>query len=41
MTLTESSYIVALTQEQHFGRAAVRCHVSQRTLSIAVEKRRL
>jgi LysR family transcriptional regulator, hydrogen peroxide-inducible genes activator len=38
MTLTELSYIVALAQEQHFGRAAERCHVSQPTLSIAVKK---
>jgi LysR family hydrogen peroxide-inducible transcriptional activator len=38
MTLTEFRYIVALAQEQHFGRAAERCHVSQPTLSIAVKK---
>ncbi len=38
MTVTELSYIVALAQEQHFGRAAERCHVSQPTLSIAVKK---
>jgi LysR family transcriptional regulator, hydrogen peroxide-inducible genes activator len=38
MTLTELSYIVTLAQEQHFGRAAERCHVSQPTLSIAVKK---
>jgi LysR family transcriptional regulator, hydrogen peroxide-inducible genes activator len=38
MTLTELGYIVALAQEQHFGRAAERCHVSQPTLSIAVKK---
>jgi LysR family hydrogen peroxide-inducible transcriptional activator len=38
MTLTELTYIVALAQEQHFGRAAERCHVSQPTLSIAVKK---
>ena len=38
MTLTELSYVVALAQEQHFGRAAERCHVSQPTLSIAVKK---
>jgi LysR family transcriptional regulator, hydrogen peroxide-inducible genes activator len=38
MTLTELNYIVALAQEQHFGRAAERCHVSQPTLSIAVKK---
>ena len=38
MTLTELRYIVALAQEQHFGRAAERCHVSQPTLTIAVKK---
>jgi LysR family transcriptional regulator, hydrogen peroxide-inducible genes activator len=38
MTLTELRYIVALAQEQHFGRAAERCNVSQPTLSIAVKK---
>ena len=38
MTLTELRYIVALAQEQHFGRAAERCHVSQPTVSIAVKK---
>jgi len=38
MTLTELRYIVALAQEQHFGRAAECCHVSQPTLSIAVKK---
>src|SRR6188472_28720 len=38
MTLTELRYIVALAEEQHFGRAAERCHVSQPTLSIAVKK---
>lgn len=38
MTLTELRYIVTLAQEQHFGRAAERCHVSQPTLSIAVKK---
>ena len=29
MTLTELSYVVALAQEQHFGRAAERCQSSQ------------
>ncbi len=38
MTLTELRYIVTLAQEEHFGRAAERCHVSQPTLSIAVKK---
>jgi len=38
VTLTELRYIVALAQEQHFGRAAERCNVSQPTLSIAVKK---
>jgi LysR family hydrogen peroxide-inducible transcriptional activator len=38
MTLTELRYIVTLAQEQHFGRAAQTCHVSQPTLSIAVKK---
>lgn len=38
MTLTELRYIVTLAREQHFGRAAEKCHVSQPTLSIAVKK---
>ncbi len=38
MTLNELRYIVTLAQEQHFGQAADRCHVSQPTLSIAVKK---
>lgn len=38
MTLTELRYIVTLAQEQHFGRAAERCFVSQPTLSVAVKK---
>ena len=38
MTLTELRYIVTLAQEQHFGRAAERCHVSQPTLSVALKK---
>lgn len=38
MTLTELKYIVMLAEEQHFGRAADRCHVSQPTLSVAVKK---
>lgn len=38
MTLTELKYIVMLADEQHFGKAADRCHVSQPTLSVAVKK---
>jgi LysR family transcriptional regulator, hydrogen peroxide-inducible genes activator len=38
MTLTDLRYIVALSQERHFGRAAEKCHVSQPTLSVAVKK---
>jgi LysR family hydrogen peroxide-inducible transcriptional activator len=38
MTLTELKYVVTLAQEQHFGKAAERCFVSQPTLSIAVKK---
>ena len=38
MTLTEMRYIVALARERHFGHAAEKCHVSQPTLSIAVQK---
>ena len=38
MTLTELRYIVTLAQEQHFGRAAERCHVAQPTLSVAVKR---
>ncbi len=38
MTLTELRYIVTLAQQQHFGKAAKLCHVSQPTLSIAVKK---
>lgn len=38
MTLTELRYIVTLSQERHFGRAAKKCFVSQPTLSVAVKK---
>ncbi len=38
MTLTELRYIVTLAQEQHFGRAASKCYVSQPTLSVGVKK---
>lgn len=38
MTLTELRYIVTLSEEKHFGRAAKKCFVSQPTLSVAVKK---
>jgi LysR family transcriptional regulator, hydrogen peroxide-inducible genes activator len=38
MTLIELNYIVTLAQELHFGRAAIRCCVSQPALSTAVRK---
>ncbi|WP_028292290.1 hydrogen peroxide-inducible genes activator [Oceanobacter kriegii] len=38
MTLTELKYIVTLSQEKHFGRAAEKCFVSQPTLSVAIKK---
>ena len=38
MTLTELRYIVALSREKHFGRAAEKCYVSQPTLSVAIKK---
>lgn len=38
MTLTELRYIVAVSRERHFGRAARACFVSQPTLSIAIRK---
>ena len=38
MTLTEMRYIVALSRERHFGKAADACHVSQPTLSVALKK---
>ena len=38
MTLTELKYIVALAREQHFGKAAKACKVSQPTLSLAIQK---
>ncbi|MDX1444433.1 MAG: hydrogen peroxide-inducible genes activator [Gammaproteobacteria bacterium] len=38
MTLNELRYLVAVAREQHFGRAAKSCFVSQPTLSVAVKK---
>eukprot|EP01041_Mallomonas_annulata_P034560 gene34560-57354_t len=38
MTLTELKYIVAVTREKHFGKAAEACFVSQPTLSVAIKK---
>jgi LysR family transcriptional regulator, hydrogen peroxide-inducible genes activator len=38
MTLTELKYIVALSREKHFGKAAEACLVSQPTLSLAIKK---
>ncbi|MEN9888999.1 MAG: hypothetical protein RL559_1036 [Pseudomonadota bacterium] len=38
MTLTELKYIVAVTREKHFGKAAEACHVSQPSLSLAIKK---
>ena len=38
MTLTELRYVVAVSRELHFGKAAASCFVSQPTLSVAVKK---
>lgn len=37
MTLTELKYLIAVAEEQHFGRAAERSHVSQPSLSAAIK----
>lgn len=38
MTLTELRYVVAVSRERHFGRAAEACFVSQPTLSVGIKK---
>jgi LysR family hydrogen peroxide-inducible transcriptional activator len=38
MTLVELKYLLTLAQEEHVGRAANRCHVSQPTLSVSIHK---
>ena len=38
MKLTELRYLVALSKTKHFGQAATLCHVSQPTLSVAINK---
>jgi len=38
MTLTELQYIVAVSRERHFGRAADRMFVTQPALSLAIKK---
>jgi DNA-binding transcriptional LysR family regulator len=38
MLMRQLEYLVALAREQHFGRAAAACHVSQPALSTAIRK---
>lgn len=38
MTLTELKYVLAVSRERHFGRAAESCYVTQPTLSVAIRK---
>jgi LysR family hydrogen peroxide-inducible transcriptional activator len=38
MTLNELRYLVAIAHERSFGRAALRCFVSQPALSVAIQK---
>gem|GEM_PF-1054057 len=37
MFIRKLHYLVALSRERHFGRAAARCHVSQSALSVAIQ----
>lgn len=37
-TLTQLTYVVAVDQHRHFGRASKSCHVSQPTLSMQLQK---
>ncbi len=36
--IQQLEYLVALARERHFGRAAAACHVSQPTLSVAIQR---
>ena len=38
MNLRDLQYLVTLAETGHFGEAAVRCHVSQPTLSAQIKK---
>lgn len=38
MSLKQLKYLLALYEENHFGRAAQRCHVTQSTLSLQISK---
>lgn len=38
MFLRQFEYLIALEKEGHFGRAAERCHVSQPSLSSALQQ---
>jgi LysR family hydrogen peroxide-inducible transcriptional activator len=38
MTLTQLEYVVALDAEKHFAKAAERCHITQPSLSMQVQK---
>ncbi|MCF8058947.1 MAG: LysR family transcriptional regulator [Bacteriovoracaceae bacterium] len=37
-TITQLEYLLAVSEEKHFGRAAEKCHVSQPSLSIQIQK---